>query len=133
MELRIRAIFKKALLALLLLAAVGGWGAMAYLIVFTGPEGGTNELLFFILLFTAISSTTTLAAYRSSFRLFSLKRHQGNLGRALLQGIPLGLFVTIVAWLQALRMLTWEAGATVFAVVVILELLLLPRSASQNE
>lgn len=129
MVIRLRSLFKKALLALLLLAAVGGWGALGSLVAFTGPEEGTNELLFFVFFFTTTSSATTVAAYGLSFRFFSLKRYQGNLGRALLQGMPLGLLATVVAWLQALRLLTWEAGLTLLGVVVLLELLVFPRAA----
>lgn len=128
--LHIKAFFRRALLALLWLAAVTSWAAIGLLVTFSGPEEGTNELLFFVLLLVASSSTTTIVAYTVSFRVFALKRYQGSLVRAVIQGVPVGLFVAMAAWLQALRLLNWDAVLIALGIVFVLELLLLPRGAT---
>lgn len=129
MEVKIRSIVRRALEALLVLVAAVAVAGILWLIVFAGPEDGANEILFFVLLFFSTSSVTAIAAYRLSFRLFALKRNQGNFGRATMQGFAFGLLITAVAWLQALRMLTWEAGLVLTGIVLLMELLLLPRFA----
>lgn len=117
------------IMTILFTLMVASWLAWAGFIALTPPEALINRLFFFALLFTAVFSGSVLAAYWLSFRLFLLKRHQGDLRRALLQGASLACLALIAAWLQSLRVLTWGMAAILLGIVGVLEYLLLPRRA----
>lgn len=108
-----------------------GWVGLASVVTLTQPDMATNQILFFGLLFFTTFSSAGLAAYGLSYQLFTWRRFQGDVARACWQGLPVGLFITIVAWLQSLRLLSWSLGGTLLGLLVVLEFLAWPKGASE--
>lgn len=103
----------KSLLAAL--AALAGWGGLAYLVTQTSPRPYT-WLLFLALLFLALSSTAFLLL-QYLYRRFSRPAPTP----ALRQSLWVGLFVVLCAWLQIYRILDWAAALLLAAVFGLVE------------
>ncbi|MBI2303536.1 MAG: hypothetical protein HYU86_02150 [Chloroflexi bacterium] len=108
-----------------ILMATGAWGGFGYILFREDPGSDVNRALFFLSLFVALLGSASLAAYGLSFRVFSLRRHQGWWGSALLQGLPLALVVSAAVWLQSLRVLTLGMGIVLVAMLGLAEFLTL--------
>ena len=117
---------RTVVLVFLVLAVFGGWSAFGLTIALAAPTV-LFDLVFFVSLFVALSSTSILLAYAFSFKMFKLKRYQGELWRATGQGLPIGMLVTVSLFLQSLRVLSTVVGIILIAIVVALEFLMLPR------
>jgi len=117
-------------LLLLLTGMLASWGACAVVVVFLSPEAAT-KLLFFGGLAAGVVFTMAMLAFILSFYVFPLKRDQGNLGRAIAQGVPVGVVLALAAWLQSLRVLSYAVAAVLAIIVVLVEFLLLPSKAKE--
>ena len=93
----------------------------------TSPEALLARVGFFLCLFAAIAAAVATAAYFASFRLFALKRHQGDVRRAWLQGLPPAALLTALAGLQSVRLLNLGLVVALLVVAAIAEWLLWPR------
>ncbi len=116
---------RTVVLVFLVLAVFGGWSAFGLTIALAAPTV-LFDLVFFVSFF-ALSSTSILLAYAFSFKMFKLKRYQGELWRATGQGLPIGMLVTVSLFLQSLRVLSTVVVIILIAIVVALEFLMLPR------
>lgn len=120
--------FRLVFLGLLILLVLGGWLSLGLVVVWTAPDPLLSRVLFFVLLFVATLATGALAAYGMGNRLF-LKRHRGNMGLALAQGLPFCFAVTFAAWLQSLRLLGWANVLILVSLLGMLEYVLLPKGS----
>ena len=117
-------------LFLLFVGMAISWGTCAAVVVFLSPEAAT-KLLFFVAFAVGVVFTMATLAFVLSFYVFPLKRDQGNLGRALAQGLPVGTVLAVAAWLQSLRVLSYAVAAVLAVIVVLIEFLLLPGKARE--
>lgn len=117
----------RILLGILVMTGLGGWLTLGLLVMLTTPESSLRRFVFFVLLFTSVSATASLGAYALGNRLFPWKRFRGDLGMALLQGIPPALVITGGVWLQSLRAFTWTQGLILLGIMGITEYILIPR------
>ena len=122
---------QRVLLSFWTLATITGWCGLGAVVTMTQPDTMTNQVLFYGLLFFTTGSSAGLAAYGLSYRLFTWKRFQGDMARAWGQGLPIGFFATIVAWLQSLRLLNWPLGGTLLGLLVVVEFLVWPKGISE--
>lgn len=114
------------------LGAVASWAGLGYVIFERSPEHAAARCAFFLFFFAALATSMTLAAYFASFRLFSMKQHQGDLLRAGLRALPIALMLTLTALLQSLDLLSLGAILVFFAAAGMAELLLWPREARRR-
>lgn len=105
-----------------------GWIMWLSVIIFTSPDTLASRFLFFASFFLALVATFWLLLYWLSFRIYSSKRFQGNLGRSLLQGIPPSLMLVAALWLRSLRVFNLIIGIVLVVLMLAAEYALLPRT-----
>lgn len=104
-----------AKLRLLLALALLTWAGLALIVTQASPDNALSRILFFVLLYLALSSSLTLVAYFLSFRLFASKAYRGNLLRSLQQGALWAAFFVAAAAMQVARTLSLLTGAILLA------------------
>lgn len=109
---------------LLCAAAVAAWSGVGWVVVDVPPTRALAPLALYVLLFTALTATSSLAAWI----VLRPRRHAGHLrGAARYVGHAM-LFSTIALfglWLQSLRMLTGVVAVLLAVLYLFLELALL--------
>ena len=105
----------------------GLWG-ITYL-----PINGTSKSVFFVLLFSAITSTMmpVVSYLNARFGKFSNVRTYGV--RFVRQSIWIGLFLAVTAWLQMQRALNATLALILMAVLVLIETFMITREAPSEE
>jgi len=103
------------------LAALLGWGGLAYLVTRASPQPYT-WLLFLALLLVTLTFTAFLPLQYLHHRL-----SRSTPGSALRQSFWLALFVVLCAWLQMRRVLDWAVALLLAAVFGLIESYLLSR------
>lgn len=92
---------------LLVAASLGCWSAWLALVLYVGPETAWARVVFFLLLFAAVATASTVigGAWEGRRGAPSGMAPSGG-GRLALQGTGLALVVSATVWLQAERMLS---------------------------
>jgi hypothetical protein len=103
------------------------------MVLFVSPEPVANWVTFFVLLFLAMTGTSSLVAYWLSFRIYDMRRFHGDLGRAVLQGGAVASFVTVIALLQGFRVLNWWMAVPLVIILGLVQFMLRPRRTDSRQ
>ena len=104
-----------------LLAWAGLWGVVQL------PITGASQVVFFSLLFVAVSSTVMPAAAYLNARFGHSASERIHRVRFVRQSVWLGVFVVIAGWLQTRRILTVTLALILMAVLALTETFLITR------
>ena len=111
--------------SLLALLAGGGSFALTITQLAPGTAGPVGFALFFLSLFVAVASVAGLAGYVVR-RVVLPRTFPAYLVRtSVRQGVLLGVFVTLLLFLQLIRLYQWWVGLIIIAVFVSFELVFL--------
>lgn len=113
----------------LALLGLGGWAGLAWVVASLDPGDLRGRVVFYLALAAALLFSGATAGHILSFRINSLKRHQGQVGRSLAQGALPALLLPAALWLQSLRVLSIEMALVLFALLLVGEWFLVPRPA----
>ena len=106
-----------------LLAWAGLWGVVQL------PITDASKVIFFVLLFIAITSTTMPPVAYLNARFGQIGSQRIYRARFIRQSIWMGTFVVIAGWLQTRRMLTVTLALILLAVLALTETFLITREA----
>jgi len=113
------------------LIAILSWVGM--LSVVQLPISSTTKTLFFGLLFAAVTTTMMPVVAYLNARFGKCRDTRVYRVRFVRQSIWVGLFVTVVAWLQARRMLEATVGVILLAVLVLIEAFMITRESPVDD
>ena len=91
------------------------------------PISSTTKMLFFGLLFAAVTTTMMPVVAYLNARFGRFRDARLYRVRFVRQSIWIGLFASVVAWLQARRMLEVTVGVILLAVLVLIEAFMITR------
>jgi hypothetical protein len=106
-----------------LLAWAGLWGVVQL------PITDASKVIFFVLLFIAITSTAMPPVAYLNARFGQVGRERTHRVRFILQSVWMGTFVVIAGWLQTRRILTVTLALILLAVLALTETFLITREA----
>lgn len=110
-----------------MLTAISAWSIWALIINFLDPQraGGIGFFLFFLSLFLAVASTTSLIGY--AFRRIITPEQLATYAvrPALRQGIMLGIFLDLLLILQLVRLYKWWLAVITIILFITTELIFL--------
>lgn len=107
------------------LFSIAGLAAVVY---FVDPDAGlVGKVLFYFILFFAISGVLNLIFLRLRRRITTSETAFGNVGMSLRQAIILAFFAIGLLILQSLRVLVWWDGLLLLAGVFLIELYFISR------
>jgi uncharacterized membrane protein len=132
---RFGAILKRMYLKWSILLSIGlagvSFAALYYLVVNVWPDPnsllGTPQLLFFIFVFVGLTSFTVPATAYLNYRFAKPGWLERDRTRLIRQGVWVGLFGVIVAYLQLIRALSLMITLFLLAAFVLIELFFLTR------
>jgi hypothetical protein len=111
---------------LFLLGTLAAWLYLGSLFITTSPDDPGARALVFVTIGVAGLFTATTLAYWLGIRAFQ-PQYRGDFRVAIVQGLPIGIVVLLIAWLQSLRVLSLVIFALLVGLVVTFEYLLWPR------
>jgi hypothetical protein len=102
------------------------WLGLIYLIYSTRPEG-VNRWLFFVAFFASIMTSSFAPAYYLNLRFGWEYPQRVRLVRSLRESVLAGLYLSLCAWLQTIRVLNWTNALVILGILALLESFLLIR------
>ena len=113
------------IIILALFASLAGWGGLILYTYAFPPDLSTYPLFFFLLFISATATIVPLTVLVNA-RLAKNPSRPSH-WRPLRQAIWGGLWVTLCAWLQLIRLLDWIAAALFLVIFVTIEWFILSR------
>lgn len=109
------------------LATLGSWSILALMVNFLDPTqaGAIGFLLFYLVLFLSITSTSNLLGYVTRRVLKPQQLAAHAVGPSLRQGVVLGIFCVLILALQHFRLYRWWIAIIAIVIFVALEVVFL--------
>ena len=106
--------------------AILGWLGFLYF-TFRLPPTGSTLPLFFLILFIAVTASAIPFTVLTIGRRRKAGKRRQTLWRSIRQGLWVGLWVTLCAWLQWIQLLNWIVAFLFFFIFALIEWFIISR------